>query len=142
MALPPRLASTLEDLAFFTDRAERVQALVSVAERFRPVPTETAAPPYEEAHRVPGCESEAFVWVGEEGGGLRLDFAVLNPQGLSAMALAVVLKEGLEGEPAARAQDVPDEIVFELFGRELSMGKSLGLMNMVRAVKSGAARLA
>ena len=30
---------------------------------------------------------------------------------------------------------VPDEVVYEIFGRELSMGKSMGLMNMLQMCK-------
>jgi cysteine desulfuration protein SufE len=60
--LPPRLREFLDDLAVFTDRADRIEALVSVARRFRPVPDDVATRPFDEAHRVPGCESEVFVW--------------------------------------------------------------------------------
>ncbi|MCW5937681.1 MAG: SufE family protein [Fimbriimonadaceae bacterium] len=141
MALPPRLAETLSDLALLTDRQDRIEALVSLSRAFVPVPAELAAPPYPEANRVPGCESEAFTFVGLQEGGLHLEFAILNPQGVSAMALAAILKQGLDGEPPAAAAEVPEEIVFDLFGRELSMGKSLGLTNMVRMVKAQAARL-
>jgi cysteine desulfuration protein SufE len=140
--LPPRLREFLDDLAVFTDRADRIEALVSVARRFRPVPDDVATRPFDEAHRVPGCESEVFVWaLAGPDGRLRLEFAVENPQGVSAMALAVVLQDALDGEPPESAGRVPDDLVFELFGRELSMGKSLGLTNTVRAVRAWAARL-
>lgn len=138
MPLPPRLQAFLDELAFFPDRADRIQVLISVAERFTRVPSTVAEPPYDEEFRVPGCESEAYVWVVGSASAVNLYFDVLNPQGVSAMALATILKETLDGEPASAFADVPDEIVFDLFGRELSMGKSLGLMNTVRAVKARA----
>ena len=50
------------------------------------------------------------------------------------MALAGLLEQGLEG----RVAEVPDELVYEVFGRELSMGKSMGLTNMVRMVRDAA----
>lgn len=138
MALPARLQSFLDDLAFFPDRADRIQVLISVAERFKRVPEEIATKPYDDAHRVPGCESEALVWVTGTQASAQPYFDVLNPQGVSAMALAAVLSETLSGESVAAILEVPDEIVFDLFGSELSMGKSLGLMNTVRAFKARA----
>lgn len=57
------------------------------------------------------------------------------------MALAYILKEALDGENPDAAQTVPDDIVTTVFGKELSMGKSLGLTNMVRAVQTQAAQL-
>ncbi len=138
--LPPRLQSILDDLSFFPERTERIQALISLADRY-------SAPdrpkPYPEEHRVPGCESEAFVWVETDSdGGLVIDFAVENPQGISAMAMGVILGDALRGEPPAMAARIPEEIVYEIFGRELSMGKSMGLMGMVRVTKFLAGRLA
>lgn len=141
-ALPPRLVEILEDLSLFPDRVDRVQALISIAERFRPVAGEVATRPFDESHRVPGCESEAFAWTSAPEGRLRLHFAVENPQGISAMAMAVILKDSLDGESPATPAGIPDDVVYEVFGRELSMGKSMGLMGMVQLVKAQAARLA
>jgi cysteine desulfuration protein SufE len=136
--LPVPFSDLLENLSFFEDRTDRIQALISLADRFEP----TSRPkPYPEAHRVPGCESEAFVWVDLDAAGkLVLEFAVENPQGISAMTLAVALKESLEGADPAVAQQIPDEVIYDLFGKELSMGKSMGLMGMVRLTKYLAAR--
>ena len=137
MGLPPSLKEFIDDLRLLSDRQDRIQALVALAESFREVGTDTALRPFDESHRVPGCESEAFAWVNlDREGKLALDFAVENPQGVSAKALAEVLKRGLNGEPPDAAARVPEEIIFELFGSELSMGKSLGLSNMVRLVKA------
>ncbi len=141
-ALPPRLAEILDDLSLFPDRADRVQALISISERFRPVEPSVASRPFDESHRVPGCESEAFAWTSASEGRLNLHFAVENPQGISAMAMAVILKDSLEGEAPSVAAQIPDDVVYEVFGRELSMGKSMGLMGMVQLVKAQAARLA
>lgn len=134
-ALPPALQESVDLLNMIEDRGEKIQALISIAQRFQPVPPEMAQPPYPESHRVPGCESEVFVWARRTGPGWDFEFAVLNPQGLSAMALAVLLKEGLSGETAEAISQVPDEIVYTVFGRELSMGKSMGLMHTVQMCK-------
>lgn len=124
-----------------SDRAERIETLISLAKQFQPVPPEVATKPYGEEHRVPGCESEAFIWAQrEESDRIRFFFAVENPQGISAMALARILDQGLSGESSAAIQGISDEIVLEIFGRELSMGKQMGLMGMVRMVKALAAR--
>jgi len=142
MPYPPQLAAFLDDLRFFSDPAERVQALISLAEKFRPVPEEIATKPYAESHRVPGCESEAFVWVtADENGRQALFFDVLNPQGVSAMALAVILKENLDGATADEIAGLPDDLVYDVFGRTLSMGKNLGLMGMIRMTKYLSANL-
>lgn len=141
--LPQRLQDTLELLEMIPDRADRIQMLIDIADRYREVPPEVAQRPFPEEHRVPACESEAFVWVCEQPDGtLELHFAVDNPQGISAMALAAILEESLAGEPPARVAAVPQEIVYRIFGRELSMGKSMGLMGMVAMVTAAARRLA
>ena len=136
MAYPTRIEETLETLDLLQDRDDKIQALISMAKRFKSVPPEVATRPFEESHRVPGCESEAFVWALTEGGKLRVEFAVENPQGIAAQALAVVLKDGLDGEDPVAVSGLDDDVVYRMFGRELSMGKSLGLTNMVRAVRA------
>lgn len=138
MPQPPKIQQLLEDLAFFTDRQERVQALIDLSQSYRAY---DAPRPLPEDHRVPGCESEVFAWTFADDGKLRLEFVVDNPQGISAMALAVILKQGLDGQPVSALGQLDDGLVFEVFGRELSMGKSGGLTNMIRMVKAQAAGL-
>ncbi|MES1147471.1 MAG: SufE family protein [bacterium] len=138
MPHPPKIAQFLEDLSLFPDRQDKIQVLISLATKFKPF---DAPHPYPEDHRVPGCESEAYGWTVLEDGKLRLEFVVDNPQGISAKAMAALLKEGLDGEPMETAFMLDEELVYEVFGRELSMGKSGGLMNMISLVKSQAAKL-
>lgn len=139
MAYPPRLQEFVESLSLFSDRTERIEALISIAERFQPPPADVAAKPYDETARVPGCESEAFVWARPmPNGTLRFHFAVENPQGISAMALATILDETLSGEQLEDVAEVPDQVVFDIFGKELSMGKSMGLTGMVQMVRAEA----
>ncbi len=127
----------------FPDRADRIQLLIGFAEKFKAVEAEVALRPFDESHRVPGCESEAFAWtvLGPDQT-IRLHFAVENPQGVSAMAMAVILQEGLAGSPPAQVANVPEDVVYTIFGRELSMGKSMGLMGMVQLVKAQSRKLA
>jgi len=71
---------------------------------------------------------------------LKFHFAVESPQGISAMALAVILDEALSGAPPEQVARVSGEIVYDIFGRELSMGKNIGLISMVSMVTNSAKR--
>lgn len=136
--IPEKLKETLDDFSFITDRNERAEYLIEIADRFDEarVTPDIASKPYDEAHRVPACESEAFVWaLDNPDGTLTYRFDVLNPQGLSAMAMAVILNESCSGVPLEQVAAVPVDIVFKLFGREISMGKGQGLMGIVAMVQ-------
>jgi cysteine desulfuration protein SufE len=139
--IPERLNDVLADFAFVTSRSERAELLIDWAGRFETVPGRIAAPPYPEEHRVKYCESEAYVWEEEQpDGALKFYFAVENPQGLSAMALAVILDETLSGAPVEQVAEVSPDIVLHIFGKDISMGKGQGLMGMVAAVQGAAKR--
>ena len=134
-ALPPKLQDYLDDFAFVSTREERIDYLISIADEFQPAPPSIAVKPYDEAHRVIGCESEAFVWAIDRADG-RLDyhFDVLNPQGLSAMALCAILERACSGAPLEQVANISGEVVFAFFGRDISMGKGRGLTELVNAV--------
>lgn len=135
---PPKLAEVLEDFSLITDRAERQDYLIDIADHFDEVrvPEDVATQPYDEAHRVPACESEAFVWaLDNPDGTLKFRFDVLNPQGLSAMAMSVLLDQTCSGAPLTQVAQVPADIVFQIFGKEISMGKGQGLMGIVAMVQ-------
>ena len=139
--IPDKLAELLDDFASMTDRAERQEYLIEIADRFPEVrvPPDIASKPYPEERRVPACESEAFVWAQElPDGTLKYYFDVLNPQGLSAMAMSVILDETVSGQPLEQVAAISPEIVFTLFGREISMGKGQGLMGIVSMVTDAA----
>ena len=132
---PAKLQELIDTLALAPDRHDRIQLLIDIADRFQSVPETVATRPFDDAHKTPACESEAFVWaVTQADGTLKFHFAVENPQGIAAMALATILDETLSGLPAEQLADLDTEFVYELFGRELSMGKSMGLMGMVAMV--------
>ncbi|HEX2225177.1 MAG TPA: SufE family protein [Thermoanaerobaculia bacterium] len=133
--IPEKLANTLDAFSLVSDRSERIQLLIDVANRFREVPPEVATRPFPAAHQVPACESEAYVWgLPRPDGTLDYHFAVENPQGVSAKAMAAILRDTLSGAPPEQVATVPQDIVYKLFGNELSMGKSMGLMAMVSMV--------
>ena len=79
---------------------------------------------------------DTYVWgVLSPGGTLVLHFAVESPSGVSAKALAAILQHGLSGLPASEIATVSPDLVLDVFRRDISMGKGLGLMSMVRAVQ-------
>lgn len=133
--MPPALAELVDRLER-VDREQRTEALVDYADEFEGVAPEVATRPFPERNRAPYCESEAYVWATDRPDGtLDFHFAVENPQGLSAMAWGVILGETLSGQPLASVLAVPSEVVRSIFGREISMGKGLGLMGMLDLVK-------
>ena len=142
--MPKKLANLLATLEMMPDRADRIQLLIDIAKRFREVPPEVATRPFSDEHKVPACESEAFLWATpREDGSIQFHFAVENPQGISAKAMAVILDESLSGElPETIVQGLPGDLPHQIFGRELSMGKSMGLMGMVSMVQNSAKKLA
>ena len=122
------------------DQELRFESLIELAGRFKPVDDRIAVRPFSAEHRVPGCESEAYAWAERTPAGLKFHFAVENPQGVSAKALAVVLDENLSGQPISEIKLVQPDLVYILFGRGLTMGKGQGLMGMVQMVKALAER--
>jgi cysteine desulfuration protein SufE len=138
---PDRLNEALADFAFATTREERSELLIDLADRFQPVPDRIAVAPYPDDHRVPFCESEAYVWAEAQPDlTLKFYFAVENPQGLSAMALATLLDETLSHAPVEQVAQVTSDIVLKIFGNDISMGKGQGLMGMVSMVQTLARR--
>ena len=115
--------------------------LLSYADQFREVPPEVATRPFDKSHQVPQCESDAYVWAMKmPDGTLNLHFAVENPSGVSAKALAAILQRSLSGLPPERIADVDPSIVERIFRQNISMGKGMGLMSMIEAVRALARR--
>jgi sulfur transfer protein SufE len=134
---PKKLKETLEFFETLTDQNDRVNVLLDFAEKFKEVPKEIAVRPFDKSHLVPHCESEAYVWMKKQNDGtLKYYFAVENPSGVSAKALAKVLDDSLSGEKPEVVAQVNEEIVYKIFRQNISMGKGLGLMSMVQAVVS------
>jgi cysteine desulfuration protein SufE len=141
MDMPKALAEIVETLELLPDQADRAQMLIGLADQFRDVPPEVARRPFAVEHQVPQCESEAYAWaVLRPDRTLTLHFAVESPVGVSAKALATILEQGLSGQrPEVIAQVSPD-IVYRIFRQNISMGKGMGLMGMVQAVRALAKR--
>ena len=136
-----RLNALLETFDEFPDPADRTDMLLSYADLFKEVPPEVATRPFPEKNHIPQCESDAYVWaLKQPDNTLKLYFAVENPSGISARALATILDKSLSGLPAAEIAKVDCDIVERIFRRNISMGKGMGLMAMVDAVRTLAKR--
>ncbi len=119
------------------DPADRTSLLLSYADQFRDVPPAIASRPFDTSHQVPQCESDAYVWARKQPDGtLKFYFAVENPSGVSAKALAAILDKTLSGLPASEIATVSTDIVEKIFRQNISMGKGLGLMAMGQAVQA------
>jgi sulfur transfer protein SufE len=138
---PPKLAALLDMLSTVTDQADRAAVLIDFADKFQEVPPSVATRPFPQRHQVPQCESDAYVWaLRQPDGTLKLHFAVESPSGISAKALAVILDRTLSGLPPDQVARVDTDIVERIFRQNISMGKGLGLMSMVQAVRTLALR--
>jgi cysteine desulfuration protein SufE len=138
---PSKLQKVLETFDLFPDQADRTSMLLSYADQFKEVPADVAQRPFPKSRQVPQCESDAYVWaLKQPDGTLRLHFAVENPSGVSAKAMATILEKTLSGLPAAEIAAVDCGIVERIFRQNISMGKGMGLMAMVEAVRALAAK--
>jgi cysteine desulfuration protein SufE len=131
-----RLQQLIDTFQMF-DEADRTQLLLSYADQFKEVPPAIATRPFPKSHQVPQCESDAYVWARKQPDGtLKLYFAVENPSGVSAKALAAILDKTLSGLPPSEIVQVDCGIVEQIFRQNISMGKGMGLMAMVNAVQA------
>jgi cysteine desulfuration protein SufE len=138
-----KLQALLDLFAEYAGPSERTELLLEYAGKFREVPPDVASRPFDRDALVPHCESEAYVWaVPRPDGTLKLHFAVENPSGVSAKALAAILDRTLSGLPAEEIATVDPEIVEKIFRQNISMGKGMGLMSMVQRVQALARRAA
>ncbi len=132
-----RLDDLYATLEMFSEPSARAELLISLADQFKEVPPAVAMRPFPKSHQVPHCESEAYVWVRlTPERRLALHFAVENPSGISAKALAVVLTQVYEGQPPDDLLALDPGIVETVFRQNISMGKGLGLKSMVVAAQA------
>ena len=135
--IPPKLAELLDEFVDITDRYERYDILTEFADAFRPVPEHIARPPYPQDHLVPYCESQMYFWARPDGEhAFKFYFASENAQSISARAMAAILDETCSGAPAWQVVHIPDDLPQRLFGKDLAMGRTLGLVSLVGMVKN------
>ena len=133
--IPQTLADLVDEFSFL-DRTERVEYLIEYADQFKNVPERIAVRPYPEDRRVKRCESQAYVWAeNQDGGTQRYYFAVENPQGISAKSFCAILDETVSGASLEEVQRIPGDVVFDIYGKEISMGKGEGLLGILTSVQ-------
>ncbi len=133
---PQKLNDFLNNLSLIKDHQERINLLIDYADRFKEVPAEIAKRPFPEENKILFCESGAYVWTKlQQDGTIKLFFAVENPQGISAMALASILDLTLSGETPENILKVPEDLVNKIFGESLSMGKNMGLTGIIQKIR-------
>ncbi len=134
--IPQKLADLLDEFSDIEDRYERYEILTEFADAFQPVPESIASPPYPKDHLVPYCESQMYFWAQPEGEhAFKFYFASENAQSISARAMAAILDETCSGAPAWQVANIPDDLPLRLFGKDLAMGRTLGLTSLVGMVK-------
>ena len=122
--------------------SDQHEMLLDYSDRFEEVPEHIATRPFSESNRVVQCESEAYVFTEKgENDTINFYFAVENPQGVSARALASILQSTLQGVSIDTIETLPEDFVFKLFGRGVSMGKGAGLMGIISLLKHFARKL-
>jgi cysteine desulfuration protein SufE len=115
MGYPAKLQAVIDMFGMFEPH-DRTNMLLSYSDQFREVPREVAARPFDESHQVPQCESDAYAWAMKQADGtLKLYFAVENPSGVSARALAAILDKTLSGLTPEEIAQVDSSIVEKLF---------------------------
>ena len=135
-SFPQRLAEIVAAFDETEERDFRSEILTDVANRFQDVKPDVARRPFPDDARVPQCESRAFVFVRKlDDGGIEPHFAVENPQGVSAKALATILSESLAGEKPEVIKGISESLVQRLYGNSNSSGKREGLIGMIRLMK-------
>ncbi len=117
------------------DNQEKINYLIDYSDRFKEVPDSIASKPYPKEKKVEYCESGVYVWtVINPDGTPKFYFHIENPHGVSAMALCSILDEGLEGATIDDILNLDTEIVYRIFGHNLSMGKNLGLIGIIQMI--------
>jgi len=133
-SFPEKLNRLLELFSMLSGDQERIDFLIGYADKYKTTPDAMAQ--LTEENNVPFCESGVYIWVEKQPDKtLHFFFAVENPQGISAKALTVILDQTLSGEKPETILNIPDDLVFKIFGQNLSMGKNMGLSGIVQMVK-------
>ncbi|MFW6348039.1 MAG: SufE family protein [Cyclonatronaceae bacterium] len=137
MAYPENIQRVADYFAKISDEQKRIQTLISYSKRFKEVPETVARRPFDTEHRVPECESDVYIWTDvDHENKVHFHAAVENPQGLSAKAFAAILQKALKDAKIDDVEKLDDELVYKVFGKQLSMGKNMGLMGMIRMIKA------
>ncbi|OLS22428.1 MAG: hypothetical protein HeimC2_29550 [Candidatus Heimdallarchaeota archaeon LC_2] len=138
---PSKLKELIEEFKLIESRNDRMDMLIYYSEEFKEVSDKISSRPYPEENRVPSCESGAFIFSElDHDGKIHFHFAVDNPQGISAKAMAVIIDKTVSGESPEAVSKLREEIVYDFFGKNLSMGRNMGLTSMIVVIRNHALR--
>ena len=136
---PDKLQSLIDELALIEDPQGRMEFLIDYADKFEEVPENIAKRPFPAETKVPFCESEAYVFaVPNDDGTIKYYYAVDNPNGVSAKALARIFSITLNDSKPEDIEKIPLDVIYKIFGQSLSMGKNLGLTGILQMMKRDA----
>ena len=127
------IAAIAEELDVFDDWMERYQYIIELGRTLPPFPAEWA----DDAHRVPGCQSQ--VWMESDLSQGRLRFAGASDAAIVSGLVALLLRVY-----SGRAPDevlATDPVFLKRFGllEALSTNRGNGIASMARAVQRAAA---
>lgn len=136
---PDKLQSIIDELALIEDPQDRMEFLIDYSDKFEEVPENIAKRPFPAETKVPFCESEAYVFaVRNDDGTIKYYYAVDNPNGVSAKALAQIFSITLNGSKPEDIEKIPLDVIYKIFGQSLSMGKNMGLTGILQMMKRDA----
>jgi len=136
---PEKLQNIIDELTSIKDPQDRMEFLIDFADKFKEVPESIARRPFPDETKVPFCESEAYVFpVPEDDGTLKFYYAVDNPNGVSAKALAQIFSSTLTRVKPEEIERIPLDVIYKIFGQSLSMGKNMGLTGILQMMKRDA----
>ena len=136
---PEKLQSLIDELALIEDPQNRMEFLIDYADKFEEVPENIARRPFPSETKVPFCESEAYVFaVQNDDGTIKYYYAVDNPNGVSAKALAQIFSSTVNNLKPQDIEKIPLDVIYKIFGQSLSMGKNMGLTGILQMMKRDA----
>jgi cysteine desulfuration protein SufE len=136
---PDKLQSIIDELTLIEEPQDRMEFLIDYADKFEEVPEDIAKRPFPAETKVPFCESEAYVFaVQNDNGTIKYYYAVDNPNGVSAKALARIFSITLNNLKPEDIEKISLDVIYKIFGQSLSMGKNMGLTGILQMMKRDA----
>jgi cysteine desulfuration protein SufE len=128
------IAAIADDLDVFDDWMDRYQFIIELGRKLPPFPK----PWMDDAHRVPGCQSQVWMEAAERDG--KLYFAGASDAAIVSGLVALLLRV-YSGRPAAEVLATDPVFLRDLGLMEaLSTNRGNGVASMTRAIRDQAVR--
>lgn len=135
--LPASLAEIVEEFSAVPER-ERLQLLLEFSRSLAPLPQRYAEHP-ELMQPVPECQSPVFLVTevaSDEQRTVNLFFSA-PPEAPTTRGFASILREGLDGLPAAEVMGLPEDVTSRLgLDRAVSPLRMRGMLGMIGRIKA------